>query len=113
MTDWVITLPKAIEWSDYEKEFAAVKDWSQVMNYRLARFPKGLQSNDRCFVCYRGKIRGWMRIVSWKLHWYDMVCSTTGAPWPKGFYLHRSGPFTYVDGPEMRGFQGIRRLKHE
>ena len=110
MTDWVVTLPQTNEWEDYAKEIEAVKDGKQVMNYRLP-FKSKARPNDRCFICWRGKVRGWMRITDTRWYPGGFVCQTSGKLWPRGFYLMRSGPFYALDGPEMKGFRGIRRIE--
>jgi len=110
MADWVITLPQKVEWSDYKRELDDVLSTpGMVMNYRVARFPKDMRIGDRCFVVHRGKVRGWMKIVGMKDWPNGFTCQTTGAEWRPGKYIQRAGTFMFVDGPEMKGFQGIRR----
>jgi len=110
MSDWVVTLPQKVEWSDYERELEAVRDRSGVLNYRLMLLPLRVNAGDRCFIIWRGRVRGWMEI-SGVARWPEgFTCQTTGLFWPPGHYLQRSGPFHPVDGPEMRGFRGIRRF---
>ena len=41
--DIIITLPSNIEWSDYEKELDAVKDESQIMNFKVPFLPSSNQ----------------------------------------------------------------------
>ena len=111
MADWIVTVPKTVRWEDYRLEMAAVDDRSQVMNYRLARPPRGVAEGDRCFVVWDGRVRGWMEVVGGHSADQDWRCTTTGTVWPAGTYLQRSGPFHEVDGPEMVGFRGIRRYE--
>jgi len=108
--DWAITVPKDVNWEDYQEELIEVEDGSSVMNYRLP-FNCKANSGDRCFVVHNGKVRGWQEIVGVEHHPAGFTCSTTGKQWPAGFYLQRSGKFHPVDGPEMKGFRGIRRFK--
>jgi len=108
--DWVVTLPKSSEWSDYQKEIDTVKDGSVSMNFRVSGFPKELKSGDRCYLVWRGRVRGWMKVVGTVWAKTDWRCFTTGKRWPAGRYVQRSGPFHEVDGPEMKGFQGIRKF---
>lgn len=106
MRSWIITLPKTVKWEYYQKELNACADWSTEMSYRLRYRPKAA-IGDRCFVLWNGKIRGWMKVVI--VHQSpEFKCSTTGKIWPRGWYITRSGPFNLVDGPEMKGFRGIR-----
>jgi hypothetical protein len=107
--NWVVTLPQKIEWQDYEKELAVVANGSQQMNFRVANIPRNMQDGDKCFVVWRGKVRGWMSIVGTRVSAKPWVCTSTGAKWPPGKYIMRSGKFHAVDGPDMRGFQGIRK----
>lgn len=109
-TSWVITLPQTVSWEDYEKELNTVKDRSQVMNYRVP-FKPSAQKGDRCYLVHKSKVRGWMEIVSVLSHPEGFTCTSTGTSWPPGPYIQRSGPFHYEEGPDMKGFQGIRRYK--
>lgn len=109
MSDWILTIPKTVKWEVYKIEMGAVRDWNQVMRYRLPYSPAATKG-DRCFVVWNGRVRGWMEVTgtyylkdSWK-------CSVTGNTWKPGWYVERSGPFHKVDGPEMRGFRGFRRF---
>jgi len=107
--DWLITIPKTVSWDDYKRELAAVADGSMVMNYKTRYFPKEMTKGDRCFVLWNGKVRGWMKIVDLRESDTEWTCQTTGARWPAGKYIQRSGPFHEVIGEEMTGFRGIRR----
>lgn len=110
MTDWIITLPQTVDWEDYEKELKMVQDGSEVLNFRVPHIPKDMRPKQRCFVCWRGKVRGWMEIVGYMYVVEPWNCSTTGKEWPAGSYVRRSGPFFMLDEePEMKGFRGIRR----
>jgi len=102
--DIIITLPKSISWDDYEKEIEAVKDGSQVMNFKVNALPKTSKGN-KCYIVHDGVIKGWMEIVG--LSKKDFTCSTTGREW-KGNFIERSGPFHYIDPVPMKGFQGFR-----
>lgn len=110
MADWIITIPKTIEWSDYEKELKFAEAGGGVLNYRLPfkilAFPL-----DRCFVVWNGRVRGWMYVSSVGHFRKGFKCETTGKFWPPGWYLQRVGKFHKVDGPAMKGFRGIRRMK--
>ena len=111
--DIVITIPKKIEWKDYLKEIEAVRDGSQVMLYKLPFKPKCDLVGSKCFVCWRGHIVGWMNIVD-VIYSDGFTCTTTNTPWPEGWYVARSGEWTYLQpGIPMKGFQGIRYVKDE
>lgn len=111
--DWVITVPKTVKWEDYQKELDSVAKGG-YMSYRIGTchmpiVPK-VTRDDRCFVVWNGKVRGWMKALGI----FDkpgFVCSTTGTPWPSGKYLVRAGEFHVVDGPLMKGFRGVRKYK--
>lgn len=107
--DWVVTIPQKVEWEVYRQEIAAVADFQAEMMYRVPFKPKALPG-DRCYVVWRGKVRGWMSVVNVLSKPDGFKCSTTGMGWPPGHYICRSGPFHEVDGPAMKGFQGIRRF---
>ena len=115
MTDWVITLPQDIEWEDYQKELKTVSGYgftsSEVMNYRLPYKPKAARG-DRCWLVWRGKVRGWMKVVGVEHYPEGFQCSTTGQMWRPGWYLQRAGLFREVDGPDMQGFRGLRKLDY-
>lgn len=108
MNDWIITLPQKVEWEDYARELRVVERPGKVLNYRVPHFPKALKVGDRCWLVWRGMVRGWMEIVRLE-HWSTgFRCSTTNTQWPAGKYIQRAGLFHAVSGPYMRGFQGIR-----
>ena len=102
--DIIITLPKSVSWDEYSKELDAVKDGSQVMNYKVNSFPKTGVGN-KCYVVHNGFIKGWMSIVG--MFEQEFTCSTTGKDW-KGKFIQRSGPFNKVEPIPMKGFQGFR-----
>lgn len=108
--DWVLTLPKQVEWSDYERELKAVADRSQVLNYRMA-YRGSKKPGDRCFVVHQDVVKGWMEVVDVVTHEDGFRCTTTGEWWRPGHYLQRSGPFHPVDPVPMKGFQGVRRYR--
>lgn len=103
--DIVITVPSTINWMDYRKELLAVKDYSQVMNYKVSSFPKRTKIGNKCYVCYKGEVVGWMKIVGMEEKEFD--CTTTGKKY-KGKFILRSGPFNYITPIKMTGFQGFR-----
>ena len=108
--DWIITLPKTIQWSDYEQELQTVRDFSQVMNYRLPFRPKEMTIGDKCFVTWDGKVRGWMLITGIK-ETDGYICTTTYKDWPAGTYMERSGPFHSTENTPFPGFRGIRKFR--
>ena len=110
-TDWLITIPKTVKWEDYEKELEAVSKYQAKMLYKVPFKPKIDPRQDKIFVLWNGKVRGWMECTEVVYKDNSWTCSTTGRVWTAGWYIVRSGPFHKVDGPEMRGFQGIRRFK--
>lgn len=106
--DWVITIPQNVNWAEYQKEMAACAEFDKYMNYRTP-FRSKACAGDRCYIVYRGRVVGWMSVVGVSTYPDGFECTTTKKWWPPGHYIQRSGPFTPVDGPPMRGFQGIRR----
>lgn len=107
MTDWAITIPKKILWSTYQNELNAAERGA-ILNYKLPG-PVMAEKGDRIFVVWNGLVRGWMAALD-VVHWPSgFTCKTTGNYWDPGHYLQRTGKFHHTDGPEMKGFQGIRR----
>lgn len=102
--DIVITIPKTISWSEYEKELAAAEK-GETLNFKVRHFPKTKPGN-RCYVCHDGSIKGWMEIS--KLSEKEFECTTTGKTW-KGKFVERSGKFNKLDEPiPMTGFRGFK-----
>ena len=102
--DIIVTIPKSIQWKDYEKELEAVKDYSQTMNFKVNNFPK-TKAGNKCYLLYNGFIIGWMQIVGTAEK--NFTCSTTGREWA-GKFIERSGPFHKIEPIPMKGFQGFR-----
>ena len=103
--DIVITIPKTVSWADYEKELQVVKDGSHVINFKVPRLPKQANIGDKCYLCYKGNIVGWMKIVGLKSGGF--TCTTTGTYW-EGNFVQRSGKFNKIKPIPMKGFQGFR-----
>lgn len=103
--DIVVTLPSKTKWSDYTKELNLVKDYSSVMNFKVNSLPKDTEIGNKCYLCYQGKVIGWMKIVG--LIEKEFTCTTTGKKY-KGKFIVRSGPFNKINPIEMKGFQGFR-----
>lgn len=56
----VITLPSSETWENYEKELAKVKNYNNVMNFKVHNFPKGINKGDKCYIVHKGFIKdGW------------------------------------------------------
>jgi len=109
--DLVVTLPQKIEWADYQVELDAVADWKGVLRYRVARLPP-VVPYDRCFIVWRGAVRGWMSMLTAK--WCaGFQCSITDKWWPAGNYIMRTGPFHQIEPIPMRGFPGWRPFVEE
>ena len=92
--NWLITIPKTIPWTEYQKELASVADGSSVMNYRTRYFPKEMKIGDRCYILWDGKIRGWMLIVGlvekdkiWETSWTRRFLLIVFTYLAIGFYL--------------------------
>ena len=106
-----ITIPRDITWKEYERELAAVADGSQEMLFRLPGRPRKVEVGDRCYVCHRGYIIGWMTITGIEDCPGGFTCTTTGIKWPPGIYLKRSGEFHYLKARRpMAGFQGFKYI---
>lgn len=106
--DIIITIPKNILWEDYLKEIATVQDGDQQMMFKVPHTPKQADIGNRCYLCYQGKIAGFMHI-SWIGYNPGFDCTTTGIHWDAGNYIARSGPFYKAqEDIDYKGFQGFR-----
>lgn len=102
----IITLPSSETWENYKKELSKVKNYSNVMNFKVHNFPKGINKGDKCYIVHKGLIKGWMEIVGFSEK--EFKCMTTGKIW-KGKFIERSGPFHYLtEKIPYKGFQGFR-----
>lgn len=107
--NWLITIPKTIPWPIYQLELDAVADGTMALNYRLSFKPIQMKAGDRCYIVYDGQVRGWMIITDVVHHPDGFRCETTGAYWPQGWYMQRSGAFFAVEnGERICGFRGLR-----
>lgn len=103
-----VTLPASVEWEDYEAEIAGALYRNEVLNFKVSAFPRhGIGPGSRCYVVWRGYVRGWMEICGFSDE--SFTCTTSGKDY-SGKFIQRSGPFHYLEGklPEMKGFQGFR-----
>lgn len=109
--DIMITIPKTVDWEEYEKELQASKE-GDMLNYRLGNMnPKNLKSGDRCYVVHRGILRGYHIVVD--VVWLpNFTCSITGKIWLSGYYVRRTGEFHNVEPEKVTGFRGFR-YRHE
>ena len=103
--DIIITIPSTTNWDEYQKEINAVEDYSQEMNFKVSNFPKNTKIGNKCYLCYKGEIIGWMEITG--MEEKEFTCSTTGRKY-KGKFIKRSGPFHKINPIKMKGFQGFR-----
>jgi len=102
--DIVVTLPRQVSWKIYEAELDAVADWKGDLLYRVAQLPP-VVPHDRCYLVWRGAVRGWMSIIAARRR-EGFHCAITGKWWPAGKYIIRSGPFHRIHPIPMRGFPG-------
>lgn len=110
MSSIIITIPKNINWKDYEKELKAVEDGKMEMHYKVHVLPRDVNVGDRCYVCHDGFVRGWMKI-SHIGPINGFRCTTTGKDWDGGNYISRTGKFHYLKNPyPMKGFMGFRKV---
>lgn len=102
--DIIITLPKTINWIDYQKELDSVANGENILNFKVNNFPKtGIGS--KCYLIHDGFIRGYMFISG--LTTKSFTCSTTGKKWD-GKFIERSGKFFSIIPIPMKGFQGFK-----
>ncbi len=100
----IITIPKTVDWKDYRHELARAGS-GEVMNYKVAHFPKKAKVGDRCYVMHYGYIRGWMKITGFSEK--SFTCTTTGNKM-SGKFIERSGKFHWINPIKHKGFQGFR-----
>lgn len=101
--DIVITLPDEIDWNDYEKEIVSVQKPGKVLNYKVSTFPKHSGIGNRCYMCHKGHVKGWMKIVG--MSEKEFVCEVTKKK-SKGKFIERGGKFYKVDPIPLKGFKG-------
>lgn len=107
--DIVITIPKSIDWEDYLREIRTAQNGKDMMLFKTPQVPQKANINDRCYLCYNGKIVGYMLICWIGYTSSGFKCSTTGNVWPAGNYIGRSGRFYQMNNPiEYKGFRGFR-----
>lgn len=106
MSDIIITIPKKIKWSDYQKELKIAEE-GEILNFKVSNFPKVVEG-DKCYICHNGNVLGYHLISGLKE--YNFKCSTTGREW-KGKFVQRTGKFHKIEHIPMRGFQGFRYMK--
>jgi len=102
--DIVITIPKSILWSDYEKEILKASK-GEIMNFKVNNFPN-TKKGCKCYIVHEGLVKGYMYVSG--LSEREFKCSTTGKDW-KGKFIERTGKFYPLKNPiKMKGFQGYR-----
>jgi len=105
--DIVVTIPKTVNWSDYEKELEAAEKGS-ILNFKVRAFPKTSIGN-RCYICYNDNIIGYHFIS--KFSEKDFQCQITGKFW-QGKFIERTGKFHKINPVPMKGFRGYKYLKY-
>jgi hypothetical protein len=104
--DIIITIPKATDWNEYQKELLAAEN-GETLNFKVNNFPKTAPGN-KCYICYNGNIIGY-HIIS-GMSEKDFQCTTTGNLW-KGKFIERTGKFHKINPIPYKGFQGFRYYK--
>ena len=99
----MITIPKSIKWSDYEKELEAAEN-GEILNFKVQHFPKTNKGN-KCYIVHNGKVKGYMIISN--ISEKTFRCTTTGKDW-SGKFIERTGKFYPVEETDMKGFRGFR-----
>lgn len=106
---WIITLPQQIEWSDYEKELQAAERGA-ILNFRIPRHIRSVLPGGKCYITWRGQVRGYHIIKGVSYFAREWQCSTSTRVWPPGLYIQRTGRFFKVQPRDYKGFQGIRKF---
>ena len=102
----IITIPKTIKWEDYKKELDNAEK-GDIMNFKVPFLPKIPIIGNKCYVVYKGFIKGYM-IISGVIDNSNFNCTTTGQNW-SGKFIQRTGKFYYLtEEIPYKGFQGWR-----
>ena len=106
--DIIITIPRRNDFKAWLWECENAEKNDLDLNFHVANLPKEVNPGDRCFVVYRGVIKGYNVIKELKQK-PGFICSTTGMEWPEGKYIIREGKFYPLkEHISMKGFQGWR-----
>lgn len=104
--DIIITLPRNVSWDEYQKELDAVIHKSQMMSFKIPTFPKNAKVGDKCYICHKGFVVGYMLICGFSTK--KFICTTTGKEF-SGNFVERTGKFYKIDKKiPYKGFQGYR-----
>jgi len=104
--DIIVTIPKSIKWTDYEKELKKAEE-GEIMNFKVSNFPR-TGPGCKCYLLHDGFIKGWMKISG--MSEKEFTCTTTGKPW-KGKFIERTGPFYKMEKEiAMKGFMGFKYM---
>lgn len=104
--DIVITIPQNTDWSVYQKELDAAEN-GDMMNFKVPNLPKQTEIGNKCYLCYKGQIIGYMKISG--LSKDGFTCTTTGKKW-NGNFVQRTGKFHKIEPIPYKGFQGYRYI---
>lgn len=107
--DLIITLPKNVKWSEYEKELAKAEQ-GEILNFKVNNIPKQTEKGCKCFLLYNGEVKGYMTICD--LGHKTFKCTTTGKEWD-GNFVQRTGKFNQIKPIQMKGFQGYRYFEDD
>lgn len=105
--DIIITIPRDTNWSTYEQELAKAEA-GEIMNFKVHAFPKGCKVGDKCYLCYKDQVVGYMHVCG--LSEEPFTCTTTGNDF-EGKFIQRSGKFHKINPIPMKGFRGFRYAK--
>jgi hypothetical protein len=108
MASWIITIPKSVTLANYQVEIDQADRLGAVLNYRVPHDP-GVKKGDLIWVCYKKRVRGFMKAVGCVHYPHGFTCPFTGIVWPAGWYVQRTGPFIPSSVQYMQSFRGIRR----
>lgn len=95
----------------YLNEINDAYDRKENLYYKVPYVPLAMKPGDRCYVCHRNAVRGYMDIIGATIVKDGFTCSSTGKFWGPGKYIVRKAIFHRTMAHEMKGFQGIRRYE--
>ena len=100
----MITIPSTVTWKQFAEELRRAAE-GEHLNYQVQAFPLHANVGDRCYICYRGYLRGWHEIVAFSEKAF--TCTTTGKEYA-GKFIERTGKLQTDGKILMAGFRGFR-----
>lgn len=104
--DIIITLPSAIEWKYFLKDFSEIESGKNQFLFKVSKKPKNVKTGERCFLVHDGLIRGYWIIKEFKNTKFN-------DEFLEGFIIVPSSFYAIQPSPDMAGFRGFRYMTDE